>query len=267
MLQQMHSTSLKCKSVQRLVHTPVACVVLSALPLKRGLQANKVMIRVREATGVNVSTGQLFNTPCIADLAEAVSRLEASAGSAAIPTAGYDEKQLAAGVPCSPNQEQMLVLYQMQPGSAAYNLQDAMRLRGSIDEAVLEAALAVLVRRHASLRTHFVERDGQLLQAVLPADSALVPRLHRCSLSSLSNGSLDGLVAELWRLAAEPYVLVGGGVPLRIYLLAEPTSADRVLLLCAHHAIRRAPCTGGQISCWQSGNMKWITWKSQPGLH
>ena len=46
---------------------------------------------------------------------------------------------------------------------------------------------------------------------------------------------------ELARLIAQPYKLVGGGVPLRVYLLAEDGAAGQaVLLFSAHHAIRRA---------------------------
>lgn len=46
---------------------------------------------------------------------------------------------------------------------------------------------------------------------------------------------------ELARLIAQPFKLVGGGVPLRVYLLAEDGAAGRaVLLFSAHHAIRCA---------------------------
>ena len=41
-------------------------------------------------------------------------------------------------------------------------------------------ALAAIADRHAGLRTCFVERDGEVLQAVLPAgDPAAHPELHR----------------------------------------------------------------------------------------
>ena len=53
---------------------------------------------------------------------------------------------------------------------------------------------------------------------------------------------------ELARLIAQPFKLVGGGVPLRVYLLAEDGAAGRaVLLFSAHHAIR----------CTSPGNLQW----------
>ena len=55
---------------------------------------------------------------------------------------------------------------------------------------------------------------------------------------------------ELARLIAQPFKLVGGGVPLRVYLLAEEgASGQAVLLFSAHHAIR---CTNP--SSLQSGS-------------
>ena len=41
-------------------------------------------------------------------------------------------------------------------------------------------ALATIADRHAGLRTCFVERDGEILQAVLPAGEPTAhPKLHR----------------------------------------------------------------------------------------
>ena len=53
---------------------------------------------------------------------------------------------------------------------------------------------------------------------------------------------------ELARLIAQPFKLVGGGVPLRVYLLAEDGAAGvAVLLFSAHHAIR---CTIPESMQW-----------------
>ena len=112
--------------------------------LLHAAQAGKAMIRVRQATGRDVPTAQLFRTPTIAGLAEVLER-SAGGGAAeaeAIPRAGFSAEQRAAGVPCSANQEQMLVLHQMAPASAAYNMAEPVRLRGALDEAALEARAA-----------------------------------------------------------------------------------------------------------------------------
>ena len=219
------------------------------------------MISIREALRMDIPTAQLFGTPTIAGLAEAVARMGASpSGQPSIPLAGYTAKQLAAGVPCSLNQEQMLVLHEQQPDSTAYNVQDAVWLRGDVAEDALEAALTALACRQSSMRTHFVELDGRVLQAVLPVgDPRAAVKLHRRTLPAG-----PAVEAELARLIAQPFALVGGGVPLRIYLLSGRDA--RVLLLTAHHAIR---CSQALSICTFAGihPIHALVSKTSLGLH
>ena len=202
------------------------------------------MIRVRQASSQDVPTIQLFRTPTIAALAETLERFgEAAPGTAlTIPRASYTPKQRAAGVPCSANQEQMAVLYNMQPGSAAYNMSEPVRLQGNLDEAALEAALALIAKRHETLRTIFVQRDDEVLQAVLPPDDprAAVKLQRRTLPAHSSSEELQALVAEL---TGQPYQLFGGGVLARFFLISAGPGTW-ILLFGMHHIIRyNAPCT------------------------
>ena len=101
-----------------------------------------------------------------------------------------------------------------------------------------QAALALLARRQESLRTHFVERGGQLLQAVLPADDAsAAPQLQRSSLPvGADEAALAAIVEEL---AERPFQVVGAGVPLRTVLITAGTN-DHVLFIGNHHILGRA---------------------------
>ena len=98
------------------------------------------MIQVRKAAGCSVPVTQLFNTPTITGLAEALEclRSPASVAPQAIQAAGYTPEQRAAGVPCSVNQEQMLVLHAMLLNSSTYNVVDGMRLIGALDASALQ---------------------------------------------------------------------------------------------------------------------------------
>ena len=203
-------------------------------------QVGKVMIKVRQATGQDVPVAQLFRTPTIASLAEALERSDGRAvdTAQAIPRAGYTPEQRAAGVPCSANQEQMVVLIQMHPGSAAYNMAEPVRLRGKLDVALLEAALGYVVRRHETLRTYFVEEDGQVLQAVLPVDDPrAAPQLQRHSLPSNGSAAELQLQALVDKLREQPYQLTGAGVMTRYHLIALGED-DHVLFMGMHHILR-----------------------------
>ena len=154
----------------------------------------------------------------------------------------------------------MLVLHEQQPDSTAYNVQDAVWLRGDVAEDALEAALTALACRQSSMRTHFVELDGRVLQAVLPVgDPRAAVKLHRRTLPAG-----PAVEAELARLIAQPFALVGGGVPLRIYLLSGRDA--RVLLLTAHHAIR---CSQALSICTFAGihPIHALVSKTSLGLH
>ena len=58
----------------------------------------------------------------------------------------------------------------MEGPSATYNIPIALRLEGDLDVVALEAALADVVARHESLRTIFLEEDGQAFQQILSAE-------------------------------------------------------------------------------------------------
>ena len=102
-----------------------------------------------------------------------------------------------------------------------------------------QAALALLARRQESLRTHFVERGGQLLQAVFPAEDArAAPPLQRRSLPGGADDEAE-LTAIVDELSDQPFQVVGGGVPLRAVLIAAGAD-DHVLFIGNHHVLRRA---------------------------
>ena len=199
-------------------------------------QAAKVMIKIRQATGSEAATTQLFRMPTIAGLAAVMQSTDAGwTEVSAIPSAEFSPEQRLEGVPCSANQEQMAVLFRMQPESAAYNMSSAVRLLGRLDVAALEAALVALSRRHEILRTRLLERDGGLWQAVLPEDHPqATPLLQRHSLPGGAS-SLGTVQERVERESGRPFKLMEE-VPLR-FCLFELAPKDAVLLAVFHHAI------------------------------
>ncbi len=201
-------------------------------------QVGIIMARVRQATGSDVASAQLFRTPTIAGLAAFLS--SAAPGddaAAAIPVAPYSLEQRQAGVPCSANQAQMVALHDMDPDSSAYHMSEALRLRGALDVGALEAALRALATRHEILRTRLLQRDGRLLQSVLPAeDPRALPALQRHSVRG--QGGERAAHELIDREATRPFRLMEE-VPLRA-VLVEMAPDDHALLFAMHHVIRCA---------------------------
>ncbi|MQG96448.1 non-ribosomal peptide synthetase [Pseudomonas sp. MN1F] len=130
-------------------------------------------------------------------------------------------------------QQRMWFLWQLEPGSAAYNLPGAVRLLGSLNHQALDQAFADLVQRHECLRTTFAEVDGQALQRV--GDGAQVQVRH-VDLSALdADQRLQRTREAVAREAGQPFDLQQG--PLLRVTLLQLAADDHVLLLTMHHII------------------------------
>ncbi|TDC91357.1 non-ribosomal peptide synthetase/MFS transporter [Actinomadura sp. 7K507] len=131
--------------------------------------------------------------------------------------------------PLSFAQERLWFMEQFAPGTGAYNVPLAVRLRGQLDEARLRASLDCAAARHESLRMRFpAGPDGSPL--VVIADPSPVA-LERADVS----GDVEearGLVA---RAAARPFDVARG--PLLRALLVRVAGDDHVLLVTAHHLV------------------------------
>src|SRR6185369_18000962 len=63
-------------------------------------------------------------------------------------------------------QQRLWLLDRLEPGNVIYNIPLAYQLKGRLDLAALQASFAHLVARHESLRTSFMEANGQLRQVI-----------------------------------------------------------------------------------------------------
>ncbi|MEW2516839.1 non-ribosomal peptide synthetase [Actinacidiphila alni] len=131
-------------------------------------------------------------------------------------------------VPATGAQRRMWVHGQLHPGTAAYNIGQAVRLTGPLDEAALRAALTELLARHDSLRTTFADSDGTLHQTV--AD-----RLELPLLVADSGGDRSGEAEWISGLDTAPFDLAHG--PLVRFGLLRHDEGEHVLMIVVHHAV------------------------------
>ena len=191
------------------------------------LLATQLVSRLRSTFGAEVSLRQLFENPALEDLAALVAAQGGSEGEA-IPRRppGLDP------VPASFAQERLWFLDRLAPANAGYHIPKALRLLGDVSPALLEGAIAAVVRRHESLRTTFAERDGQPVQVVAPPGPWTLPRVD---LSALPPAARE---LEAHRLAREearrPFDLARGPL-LRAALLG--LGDGQALLLTLHHIV------------------------------
>lgn len=140
--------------------------------------------------------------------------------------------------PLSFAQERLWFMEQFAPGTAAYNIPVARRLRGPLDVAALRRALDAVVARHETLRSRYpVTDDGRpVLEIAAPAPFPL--RTADAANEEHAARLVDELGAEPFDLAAGPLV---HGLLVRVTDAdAGPetgTATDHVLLLVVHHSV------------------------------
>jgi amino acid adenylation domain-containing protein/non-ribosomal peptide synthase protein (TIGR01720 family) len=194
------------------------------------LLAMRVMSRIREAFGVELPLRTLFESPTLAETAEAVDALRRDAVPALPPIVPVDRGR---PLPLSFAQERLWFLDRLQPGSTSYNVLTALRLTGALDRAALERALGDVVRRHEALRTVFPERDGVPVQEIVPFTGfALAVE----DLSGVAGAEREAAVRErVAREMAQPYDLAAG--PLFRPVLLRVDEQEHVLLPGMHHIV------------------------------
>ncbi|HEU0078001.1 MAG TPA: condensation domain-containing protein, partial [Longimicrobiaceae bacterium] len=136
-------------------------------------------------------------------------------------------------LPLSFAQRRLWFIDQLEPGSAAYNVPYALRLRGRFDPAVLERAVTEIVRRHETLRTVFAVVDGEPVQVIRDAGPVILPVTD---LRSLPAESREVEVRRLARdEAVRPFDLAAG--PLLRASTLRLDEAEWGLLFTMHHVV------------------------------
>jgi len=187
------------------------------------LQALTLVTRINQALNVGIPLSAFVERATIAQLADYLAGAQppvaAGAGIPAIPVAPP-----AAYYRLSHAQRSLYFLHELDPASLAYNMPQAVEIRGAMDRPRLEAAFRRLIARHEVLRTRFVRAEGEVFQTVVD-DSRFEMTFLRAA---------AGEEAALIREFVRPFDL--GEVPLVRAALAE-LAADRHLLLVDNHHI------------------------------
>ena len=136
-------------------------------------------------------------------------------------------------LPASFAQERLWFLEQRDPGTLAYLMPIAVRLRGALDVPGLTDSLTAVVARHEALRTTFTDIGGVAYQRI--GSPAPVP-LPVSDLSSLSPEAAEAELAAAQRAeTTTPFELATG--PLLRARLLRIAPDDHLLLITMHHIV------------------------------
>ncbi len=130
-------------------------------------------------------------------------------------------------------QRRLWLVDKLVPGSAAYNIHEALRIRGPLDTEALRRGIAVIADRHATLRTT-LRRDGdRLVQHVASPGRFEVPLVDLTA--SASRAAEAAVHALATAEASAPFDLAAG--PLFRARLLRLGVDHHMLLLTTHHTM------------------------------
>ena len=191
------------------------------------LLAVRVGSRVRERLGVEVSLGEVFRLPTLAEYARGVA---AAARANLPPIERVDRTQ---PLPLSFAQQRLWFLEQLGEVGNAYHLPWRLRLRGELDAGALRRALERIVARHEVLRTTFSLVQGEPVQRIAPVEeSPFLLAEHDLAGDADAEEALIRLLAREWDT---PFDLERG--PLIRGLLVRLGEDEHVLQLTMHHIV------------------------------
>ncbi|MEU9332331.1 amino acid adenylation domain-containing protein [Streptomyces sp. NPDC048290] len=191
----------------------------------QSLQASKVVGRLRETLGVEVSVRQVFELGTVERIAAALTpgrpAIEPSpAGAEAVLS--YDQRRLW--------------LEDQLRSSVAYNVHGRQRLLGTLDVPVLERSIRAVIARHETLRTTFPVVDGRTVQSVADPDGSW--RLATEDLTGFA-GDREGAALKLAdEQATTAFDLAQG--PLFHCLLVRLGDDEHLLSITIHHIVSDA---------------------------
>ncbi|HEX2077439.1 MAG TPA: amino acid adenylation domain-containing protein, partial [Longimicrobium sp.] len=196
------------------------------------LLATRVVSRVREAFGVELPLRALFEAPTVAGLAERVDAMLRGGDRSTVPPIVPVPRD--GPLPLSFAQQRLWFLDRLDPGSSAYHMPYALRVRGALDVDALERTLAEIVRRHETLRTRFPSVDGEPVQVIDPAGPVRIARLDLSALPEDEDRE-DAARRVAADEAARPFDLAAG--PLLRCTLVRLADDDHALLFTLHHVV------------------------------
>ncbi|NQZ57169.1 MAG: SDR family NAD(P)-dependent oxidoreductase, partial [Lentisphaeraceae bacterium] len=187
------------------------------------LMAVQMISRLREDLQIDCSIRLFLENPVIGEFSEVVASLNSTVDESNYITK-VDHRQPQQ---LSFAQERLWVANTLSDGKGdAYNITAALSLKGELNVTILQKSLDILVERHLSLKTLFIERDGEVLQQIADDFRILL------TVEEISKGQVQQVLEAF---SKEPFDLKTD-VLIRVRLL-KVDEEEHILCINQHHII------------------------------
>ncbi len=195
------------------------------------LLAMQVISRLRLTCEIDLPAWQIFQTPTIVTLSEAIDTAKSVGGhliGGKVPRISRNSR-----IPASSAQQRLWFLYQLAQDTATYNIPICFRGRGTLLVSALEQSISELQRRHEILRTTFTPDAEGLVQIIRPANGL---SLRLVDLSEVEVGNLDRVWKTVAKNEAERTFNLQSG-PLMRAALVRLEGDEFAVILTMHHIV------------------------------
>jgi amino acid adenylation domain-containing protein len=194
------------------------------------LLATRIVSRLEQVFSIEIGLRTILESQTVVDQA---AEIERKLGRGEFTQLDGIKRTPGREAPLSFSQQRLWFLDQLSPGSPAYNVYAAFRLKGQLNVTALQDSLNLMTTRHDALRTAFFEREGQPVQVISPAG---ILTIEHEDLSEINVARRDDLVTQLAASeSARPFDLARA--PLIRVVLFKLDEADYALLMIVHHII------------------------------
>ena len=193
------------------------------------LTANRMLARVAQEHGVELSLKDIFTAPTLKEFSVLVEAAAQGPLVTTIPLRRLGAQQ----APLSYPQEMLYIDDQIYSRVGCYNVAESFRITGPLNIRALEWALAEVVRRHETLRTRFVWQGDDIVQRIVAPDSTWI--LAVCDLAEFGDEEESQQKVRHLQIqnAREVFRLDAGGLLRAILFHCGPD--DYRLVITVHH--------------------------------
>lgn len=192
------------------------------------LKAAEYVAKIREAFSIPATIELVIQAPTIAELGEALSKMEPFEHKSSIVVTSRNTP-----ISASFAQKRLWFLEQLNPGTSVYNISGAVRISGTLDVDFLKKSLAEVIQRHESLRTYFIHKDDEIYQALINNDNGIIETIDVSQDEGKS--SEDAINKKIESLSQYSFDLEKG--PLLKVMLLKQSDTSYVIALVVHHII------------------------------
>ncbi|BBN81579.1 hypothetical protein PA25_15640 [Pseudoalteromonas sp. A25] len=158
------------------------------------LLAIKLISRIRADKHFDITLAQLFKTPCILSLSEALQQCPLIEDDGKIMVVSRSER-----LPLSYAQHRLWLIEQVQQGAAQYHMPASYTVTGNLNLTAFKQAIGAIIERHEVLRTHILPGSSGEAPEQLINECFDVP----CAVHDLSAIGADDAEKELNKLINE----------------------------------------------------------------